>query len=280
MPRGPRPSTRRNEARLSARELTARDFVDVVAHLHGDGVARETIRKTLGAAAMALDHAGITPNPARDRSIKLPREEPDEINPPTADHVAAVYRLLPSKHRLPLLWLDWSGARVSSDRPHPRRRLRRAAPPRPAARGDDQDPQGALGRAAPVLADALERRLGPREDRDPDARLFAGSGADALRTVDREGVQGGRRPALVAARPAPPPDLAAAPARRAVGADRRVRRPARPHRDREHLHARPRRRGRARLREAARMSPNGAVPVLYRRRKPAVCRPLRVQPGE
>jgi len=34
----------------------------------------------------------------------------------------------------------------------------------------------------PVLADALEASLGPREDRDPQARLFAGSGADALRT--------------------------------------------------------------------------------------------------
>ncbi len=34
----------------------------------------------------------------------------------------------------------------------------------------------------PALADALEAQLGPREDRDPGARLFAGSGADALRT--------------------------------------------------------------------------------------------------
>ena len=35
----------------------------------------------------------------------------------------------------------------------------------------------------PVLAEALEAHLGPREDRDPDAQLFAGSGADALRTA-------------------------------------------------------------------------------------------------
>jgi integrase len=34
----------------------------------------------------------------------------------------------------------------------------------------------------PALADAVEQRLGPREDRNPDARLFSGSGADALRT--------------------------------------------------------------------------------------------------
>jgi integrase len=33
-----------------------------------------------------------------------------------------------------------------------------------------------------VLAEELETRLGPREDRDLEARLFAGSGADALRT--------------------------------------------------------------------------------------------------
>jgi integrase len=35
----------------------------------------------------------------------------------------------------------------------------------------------------PALADALDAALGPREDRDPEARLFADSGADALRTA-------------------------------------------------------------------------------------------------
>jgi integrase len=164
-------------------ELTARDFADVVATLHAQAVARETIRKTLGAAAMTLDHAGIVPNPARDRSIKLPREEPEEINPPTADHVAAAYRLLPTKHRLPLLWLEWSGARVSSvdltlvgdyDEPRPRVRLRAAT---------TKTRKALWVELHPLIADELEPRLGPREDRDPAARLFAGSGADALRTA-------------------------------------------------------------------------------------------------
>jgi hypothetical protein len=94
--------------------LDAAAFVDVVAKLHGAGVARETIRKTLGAGAMVLDHAGVQPNPARDRAVKLPREEPEEINPPSAADVETVYRTIPAKHRLALLWLDWSGARVSS----------------------------------------------------------------------------------------------------------------------------------------------------------------------
>ena len=163
-------------------DLAVRDFADVVATLHRDGVARETIRKTLGAGAMTLDHVGVAPNPARDRSIKLPREEPEEISPPLAVHVETVFRLIPSKHRLPLLWLDWSGARVSSvdltrvsdyDEPRQRVRLRAATTKTRKALWVDLHP---------ALADELERRLGPREDRDADARLFAGSGADALRT--------------------------------------------------------------------------------------------------
>jgi integrase len=162
--------------------LTAKDFIDAVAHLHGAGTARETIRKTLGAGAMVLDHASVDPNPARDRAIKLPREEPEEISPPSAAHVETVYRLIPSRHRLALLFLDWSGARVSaidhtlvSDYDEPRRRVRLRAATTKTRR--------ALWVELPeVLADALEVALGPREDRDPQARLFAGSGADALRT--------------------------------------------------------------------------------------------------
>jgi hypothetical protein len=39
------------------------------------GKARETVRKTVTVLAMVLDHAGVTPNPARDRvHVRLPRE--------------------------------------------------------------------------------------------------------------------------------------------------------------------------------------------------------------
>jgi hypothetical protein len=50
---------------------------------------------------------------------------------PPARGTVAVYRLMPSRHRLALLWLDWSGARVASvdltligDYDEPRRRVR------------------------------------------------------------------------------------------------------------------------------------------------------------
>jgi hypothetical protein len=107
-----------------------------------------------------LGSPAIEPNPARDRRVRLPHEESDEIVPPTAGHVEAVYRLLPSGHRLPLLFLDWSGARVAAVE---------------TLLVGDYFPD--------VLADAVEAELGPREDRDPAARLFADSGANALRTA-------------------------------------------------------------------------------------------------
>jgi hypothetical protein len=55
---------------------------------------------------MVIDDAGVTPNPCRDKHVRLPREEPEEINPPPAAHLESVYWLLPSRRRLALLWLD------------------------------------------------------------------------------------------------------------------------------------------------------------------------------
>src|SRR5262249_11690646 len=155
----------------------------LVTTLAEQGLARQSIRKTLTALSMVFDHAGITPNPARDRvTVKLPREEPEELNPPTAEHVETVYRLVPSKHRLPLLSPDWWGPRVSaidktlvSDYDEPRRRVRLRA-------ATTKTRKALWVELHPVIADALEAQLGPREDRDPQARLFPDSGADALRT--------------------------------------------------------------------------------------------------
>ena len=162
--------------------LTTQHVADLVAELHAAGRRRETIRKTLTALAMVLDHAGVEPNSARDRVIvRLPREEPEEPNPPSAVHVVAVFHLLPPKHRLALLWLDWSGARLGSiddtlvsDYDEARRRIRLRAAVTKSRRALWVDLNA-------ELADAIEATLGPREDRNPTARIFAGSGSDALR---------------------------------------------------------------------------------------------------
>jgi integrase len=163
-------------------ELTPADVAELVGELSAEGYARESIRKSVTALAMILDHCGITPNPARDRvHVRLPRQEPEEPEPPTAEHVEAVARLLTPAYRLALLTLDATGARVGELE---------------AARVGDLDDQrqGWLVRASVAktrrprwvelpddLWEALLERLPAREDRDPAARLFGDATADRLR---------------------------------------------------------------------------------------------------
>jgi integrase len=162
-------------------ELTVEHVNRLVLELARTGRKRETIRKSVKYLAAVLEDIGIEPNPARNKRVRLPHEEPVELEPPTADHVEAVLHLLPRTYRLPLLWLDWSGARLGSvetvrvgDYDEPRRRVRlRAATTKTRA---------ALWVDLPdALADAIEATMPPREDRDANAPLFAGVGADRLR---------------------------------------------------------------------------------------------------
>ena len=99
--------------------ITPSDLAALVTALHEKGLARETIRKTLKTAAMVLDFAGVVPNPARDRIVKLPPEDRTEVVPPTRSHVLAVLELLPRMYRLPALVLDATGMRIGdSSRSH------------------------------------------------------------------------------------------------------------------------------------------------------------------
>jgi integrase len=94
-------------------EIAPADVAALIGALVAAGRSRETIRKTVTVLAMVFDFAGVTPNPARDRvRVRLPREERPEIQPPTAEHVEAVHRLLVPAYRLPLLVLDATGMRV------------------------------------------------------------------------------------------------------------------------------------------------------------------------
>ena len=164
-------------------ELTVDDVNAVVTELAKTGRKRETIRKSIKYLAAVLDEVGVDPNPARDRRVRLPHEEPADIEPPTSEHVERVFRLLATAYRLPLLWLDWSGARVSSvetvrvgDYDEHARRVRLRASTtktRTALWVDLPDP----------LADAIEATLPHRDDRDPNAPLFADVTADRLRVA-------------------------------------------------------------------------------------------------
>jgi len=164
-------------------ELTVDDVNALIVELDRTGRRRETIRKSVKYLAAVLEENGIEPNPARDKRVRLPHAERVELEPPTSEHVEAVIRLLAPAYRLPLLWLDWSGARVASvetvlvgDYDEPARRVR--------LRASTTKTRVALWVDLPdALAEAIETSLPPRDDRDAAAPLFPGVSADRLRTA-------------------------------------------------------------------------------------------------
>jgi len=133
--------------------------------------------------AIGIDHAGVQPNPARDRlTVKLPREERRELNPPTAEHERSGRALLPTRYRLPALLLDATGMRIGElealtwgDVDEPRQRWRVSGAVAKTGRA----------RWVPV-PDVLFKavtRLVAREDRVPERPVFQGFGGDRFRTA-------------------------------------------------------------------------------------------------
>jgi integrase len=167
----------------SVDRLDAQTVADLVAELHAAGLKKQTIRKTVSVLAMLLDHGRVSPNPARDRlTVKLPREERRELHPPTAEHVEAVVRLLPSRYRLPLCVLDATGMRIGElealtwgdvDEPRQRWRVSGAVAKTGRARWVP---------VPPVLFQAVTR-LVARDDRVPECPVFYGFGGDRFRTA-------------------------------------------------------------------------------------------------
>ena len=163
--------------------VTASDIADLVAKLAAAGKARASIAKTVTALAMIFDHAEINPNPARDRlKVRLPRQERAEVNPPTAEHVLAVHRVLPERYRLPLLVLDGTGMRLGElekltwgdvDVSRGRWRVSAAVSKTRAGRWVNVPPT-LFGAVCDLVA---------REDRTPERRVFQGFGADRFRTA-------------------------------------------------------------------------------------------------
>lgn len=144
---------------------------------------RGTLKKSKEAFAMIYDHFAFDPNPLRDPRVKLPHSRPTDMVVPIAVHVEAVARVLPAKHLLPYLLIDWTGLRLGA-----------VEGARVAELGEHR--QALLARASiaknrkpiwvglhDVLFDAIVAQLPPREDRDLDAPLFPGFKGANLRTA-------------------------------------------------------------------------------------------------
>jgi integrase len=114
--------------------------------------------------------------------VRLPREDRAEIQPPTAEHLEAVIRLLPRRYRLTALVLDATGMRVGelealswADVDEPRGRWRVSAAVSKTSR--------ARWVSVPPELFQTVSELVAREDRVPERRVFQGFGADRFRTA-------------------------------------------------------------------------------------------------
>jgi len=181
---------------LAVDEISVANVDALVGDLSARGLARESVRKTLGTLAMVLDWARVTPNPARDRDrVKLPERKYEQVNPPTAEHLVSIYGLLRRPYRLPALVLDATGMRVGElqaltwgdvDEPAGRWRVT-------AATAKTRRPRWI---SVPDAVFEAVTELVPREDRDLGGPVFAGFGADRFRTALTRACRAAGRPLI------------------------------------------------------------------------------------
>lgn len=72
--------------RRNVKSVTVEDVQAWVAGLVGD-LSAASVRKYLGQLRVVLDDAGLEPNPARSRRVRVPKVDREEVNPPTAREV-------------------------------------------------------------------------------------------------------------------------------------------------------------------------------------------------
>lgn len=99
-------------ASLTTEEITWRDVQGWI-HAQGD-LAPASVRKYLDVIAEVLKREGERdPNPARSPLLEIPRQEKEEINPPTLHHVAGILAAVSPRYRLHLRLIEGTGLRIS-----------------------------------------------------------------------------------------------------------------------------------------------------------------------
>jgi integrase len=95
------------------RDVHGITFADVQQWVSGSGLSPGSLRPYLQTLRQVLDFAGCEPNPARDKRVKLPALELEEIRPPTAKAFLAVLDKVSTRWVLPLIVLEQVGMRSS-----------------------------------------------------------------------------------------------------------------------------------------------------------------------
>lgn len=144
-------------------------------------LAPSTIALYMTAVRQMLDFAEVSPNPARSRRIRLPKDDREEVNPPPATHLREIFARLEPRLLLPLMLAEQCCLRVSEpetlewrdvDVAGSRIRLRARETKAGRARWVREVPSWLMAEISSTCAP---------EDRDGDRRVFPGFTADRAR---------------------------------------------------------------------------------------------------
>ena len=162
-------------------EITFQELQETLSGIEHSSSALKLYKSVL---AQTFDYAGVTPNPARDKRLRLPKVEHEEANPPTTEHLLAILERVKPLVALFLLTLEQGCTRIAEtlsvswgdfDIAGSRLRLRARETKRHRARWVDL-PQWLTDRLAALC---------PLEDRTPDRRVFLGLTESSVRDAMR-----------------------------------------------------------------------------------------------
>jgi len=168
-------------ATLEDRDPAAITAADVQEWISGLELKPSSIRRYVATFRALLDFVGVDPNPARDPRVKLPREQREVVDPPTAHDVDTIINYSPPRWRLPLRVLEQTGMRVGElaglewgdvDEVGLRFRVKRGKTA--AARRWVAVPEWVMDEVAATC---------PREDRTAQRRVFVGFSPDVAKNV-------------------------------------------------------------------------------------------------
>jgi integrase len=97
---------------LGDREPTSVMPADLQELVNTTHLAPSSLQTYMSAVKQIFDYAGVDPNPARGRRVRLPRVEREPVTIPLRQHIETIIRAVKPSYRLPLRILDATGVRV------------------------------------------------------------------------------------------------------------------------------------------------------------------------
>src|SRR5262245_50204588 len=87
-------------------------FPDVQTWVSGLDLKPSSVRRYVATLRLLLDYAGVDPNPARDKRVKLPTVVVEEPCPPTAGQFLTMLDHMQARHRLPFVLIEQTGITI------------------------------------------------------------------------------------------------------------------------------------------------------------------------